>query len=107
MRTLHRDAHMLSRPDECPKSPRVHPADSSPVPRDFTLVVEVDPPVILERSGRKVPIGDDRCVDRPGTQNVAGLEHEVPVDSVPDMLEQDKTRHLNPTMQAAKTGYVQ
>ena len=42
---------------------------------------------------RQVDAGDDRRVDRPGPQGVAGLEHEVPVDPVPAMLEQHESRH--------------
>ncbi len=43
--------------------------------------------------GRQVSARDDRRVDRPGPQDLASFEHEVPVHSIPVVLEQDKPRH--------------
>jgi hypothetical protein len=52
--------------------------------------------MIRQRAGRQVGVGRDRGVDRPGFQDVAHLQHEIPVDAVPSVLEKHETRHDRP-----------
>ena len=78
---------------EHPKSPRIHPSHRPPVARDLPFVIQVDLAMVAQAPRRQIPARNDRRIDRPGAQHVARLEHEVPVNSIPVVLEQDKPRH--------------
>ena len=71
-------------------------AGPSPGSRRSPLVLQIEPPVVSDRSSREIHSRNDRRIDRPGPQDLARLEHEVPVHSVPDMLQQHKPRHPYP-----------
>jgi hypothetical protein len=43
--------------------------------------------MVHQRSRGQILSGDDWSLDRPGPQGFAVLQHEVPMDAIPEVLE--------------------
>jgi hypothetical protein len=88
---------MVRQPHQHPKRAGVDPSHFPPVARDFPLIIQIDLAMVAQGTRGQIAARDDRGIDGPCAQGLARLEHEVPVDSIPVVLEQDKSRHAGIT----------
>jgi hypothetical protein len=90
LRSPELDADVLGGPDQGNVLPSIKPPDGSSTAGNLPLVVEVKSAVVGECAGRQVDAGSDFHVDRPGPKDITGLEHEVPVDTLPTVFQDDE-----------------
>ena len=73
--------------------PSVHAPDRPPSPRDRAFILQIQPTMVGEGTGRQFDPRHDRRVDGPGAQDLAPLEHQVPVHPVPVVLQDHEAVH--------------
>lgn len=70
--------------------PLIDPSDASPASGDRSFVVEVDRSVVVDaRAGRTFPSATGSSIAQVA-QAAFGFEHEVPMQPVPAMLQEDE-----------------
>src|SRR5262249_28842678 len=93
LRSTHLDSHVVLLPVEHAKTPRINLPHRPPVTRNWPFVIQIDFPMVAQSARPETLAQHDRHIDRPCPQHFTHLKHEVPVNAIPTVLEQDKPRH--------------